>query len=375
MERKKAEDALHSSIATNRAILEAIPDLILRISSDGILVNFKAAKTNKLITLGKKNLGQHICDVFPQEISLPAMNGIKKVFSSREVHIFECQIPKDSNTNSYEVRIAITEVDEVMAIVRDITERKQAEENILRTLEQEKKLSELKNRFVTMTSHEFRTPLTSILSSAELLEHYSHKWSEEKKLTHLYRIQSSVRHMTELLNDVLLLGKADSGKLELKPTKVNLPQFCQELIEEVQLTTETHQIIYEFENCQKTNNGNEYFIAYLDEKILRHIIYNLLSNAIKYSPNSDKVCFKLTCQFQQAILQIQDFGIGIPSEDRNQLFDSFHRACNVGSIPGTGLGLPIVKRSVDLHGGKISIESKINEGSLFTITLPYLIVE
>ena len=248
-------------------------------------------------------------------------------------------------------------------------------------LEQEKKLNELKSRFVTMASHEFRTPLASILSSAELLEHYSHKWSEEKKLSHLYRIQSSVKHMTELLNDVLLLGKADAGKLELNPSQINLTQFCQELVEELQLNTQTHQIVFQLENYLNTHDSvgrdlgtteNRENLIYMDEKMLRHILTNLLSNAIKYSPDRDKVVFKLICQEKQAIFRVQDFGIGIPASEHDRLFDSFHRANNVGSIPGTGLGLSIVKRSLELHGGKITIDSQLGIGSTFTVTLPYL---
>ena len=258
-----------------------------------------------------------------------------------------------------------------------------AHQNIVlkNALEQEKKLNELKSRFVTMASHEFRTPLASILSSSELLEHYSHKWTEEKKLNHLHRIQSSVKHMTELLNDVLLLGKADAGKLELNPSQINLTQFCQELVEELQLNIQTHQIVFQLENYLHTddnvgrdlgtteNRGN---LIYMDEKMLRHILNNLLSNAIKYSPDRDKVVLNLICQAKQAIFQVRDFGIGIPPSEQDRLFDSFHRANNVGSISGTGLGLSIVKRSVDLHGGTIAIDSQIGVGSTFTVTLPYL---
>lgn len=377
VERKKAEDALRSSMATNKAILDAIPDLILRISDRGILVNYKAAKTKSLLN-PKQNIGKHINEVFPEDISAQTMNCIKRAFATGEVQSMECQIEDEDQIFSYEVRIALSDVDEVMAIVRDITERKQAEADIRKTLEQQKRLNELKSRFVTMASHEFRTPLTSILSSAELLEHYSHKWGPEKQYKYLYRIQSSVMHMTELLNDVLLLGKADAGKLQLNPTQINLFEFCRDLIEEMSTTSQTHQIIFNSQGCSEVDGGcdrndNNCAIACVDEKMLRHIINNLLSNAIKYSPDSDKVIFDLICQPKQAILSFQDFGIGVPIAEIDRLFDSFHRAKNVGSIPGTGLGLPIVKRSVDLHGGTIAVDSKINVGTTFTVTLPYLI--
>ena len=299
---------------------------------------------------------------------MPTMNYIEKAFATGEVQLLECQISHEGKVLSYEVRIAISDADEVMAIVRDITDRKQAEEDIRRTLEQEKKLNELKSRFVTMASHEFRTPLTSILSSAELLEHYSHKWSSEKQLKYLSQIQSSVNHMTELLNDVLLLGKADADRIKLSPIQIDLRKFCHDLVEEMSISTQTHQIIFNIE-CSGTNNG---CVAYLDEKMLRHILHNLLSNAIKYSPEEDRVIFDLSCQSQQTVFKVKDFGIGVPPSEVDRLFDSFHRAENVGSIPGTGLGLPIVKRAVDLLRGKIEVDSQINIGTTFTVTLPNL---
>ena len=365
MERKRADDALRSSMATNKAILDAIPDLILRVDRQGTFVNYKAAKTEILLLPEQQFLGKHIYEVFPKEISLPTMNCIERAFATGEMQLLECQIPdRDNKILSYEVRIAVSDTDEVMAIVRDITDRKQAEEDIRRTLEQEKKLNELKSRFVTMASHEFRTPLTTILSSAELLEHYGHKCSPEKQLKYLSQIQSSVMHMTELLNDVLLLGKADAGQLKLNPVRLDLPQFCQKLAAEISMSCQTHQIEF--------NAHHDCSPIWLDEKTLRHIVNNLLSNAIKYSPNKEKVIFNLSCQAKQAVLKIQDFGIGIPASEIDRLFDSFHRADNVGSIPGTGLGLPIVKRSVDMLGGAIEIDSQIDVGTTVTVTLPYL---
>ena len=325
---------------------------------------------------------EQIClrDEIAQKTGLKSALGVPIIANNKviAVFVFFDNLVRIENIQMVEL------VTSVAAQLGLIMERKQAEQDIRRSLEQEKKLNQLKTRFVTMASHEFRTPLASILSSAELLEHYSHKWGEDKKLNHLHRIQTSVKHMTELLNDVLLLGKADSNKLELNPSKINLLQFCQELVEEIQLTTETHQIMFQSENYGEINDigtqrasttDHECNTVYMDEKILRHILNNLLSNAIKYSPDSDKINFDLICQSKQAIFRIQDFGIGIPVEEHDQLFDSFHRANNVGSIPGTGLGLPIVKRSVDLYGGTIIMDSKIGAGTTFTVTVPYLVLK
>ena len=381
IEHKRAEDALRSSMATNKALINAIPDLLFRIDKDGIIVNFKAAREKNLLTPQGEFLGKHISAVFPDELSSRIIDSVNQVFTTGKLQILECQIPTENKIYSYEIRITNSDIDEVMAIVRDISERKQAEADIRQNLEREKKLNELKSRFVTMASHEFRTPLASILSSAELLEHYSHKWSEEKKLSHLYRIQNSVKHMTGLLNDVLLLGKADAGKFKLNPSQFNLSQFCQELVAEIQLTTTTHQIRFQIEHSSPASgyeqqpDRNECDLVCMDEKLLRHILTNLLSNAVKYSPESDKVDFSVSYQSKQAVFQVRDFGIGIPPEEQDQLFESFHRANNVGSIPGTGLGLPIVKRAVDLHGGTISMTSQLELGTTFTVALPYLITQ
>ncbi len=239
------------------------------------------------------------------------------------------------------------------------------EEAVLRTAleKQKEEFSELKSRFISMTSHEFRTPLTTILSSAELLEHYSHRWSEEKKQTHVRRIQSSVKHMVQLLEDILIVGKTEAGKIEFEPAPMNLVEFCRNLVEEIQINVqqEYRLTFVMLGNCSNTQ---------MDEKLLRHMLTNLLSNAIKYSPEGGVIQFDLICNQETVVFRIQDSGIGIPKEDQEQLFNTFHRASNVGTIAGTGLGLAIVKRCVDLHRGQIGVESEVGVGSTFTITLP-----
>lgn len=246
--------------------------------------------------------------------------------------------------------------------------RWRAETEIHKALEKEKELSELKSRFVSMVSHEFRTPLATTLFSADLLESFSSKWPEEKRLTHIHRIQNAVHRMTQLLDDVLLVGKAEAGKLEFNPAPMNLEAFCQEIVEDLQLTDDRQHTLNFVSQGVCTR-------AYLDEKLLRHILSNLLSNAIKYSPQGTTVLFELARETHQehgevVIFRIQDRGIGIPQEDQARLFETFHRAKNVGTIPGTGLGLTIVKRSVELHGGQIAVESEVGMGTTFIVMLP-----
>lgn len=229
-------------------------------------------------------------------------------------------------------------------------------------LDKEKELSVLKSHFVTMTSHEFRTPLTTILSSADILQKYSHNLPEERKFTHLQQIQTSVKHMTQLLDDLLLVGIATEGKLQFKPTLLDLIRFCQALVEELKLIHDSYTITF-------ANQGN-CTTAYIDEKLLRHILTNLLSNAIKYSFPGGTIHFELIYQTGEVIFHIQDHGIGIPQADQAQLFEAFHRASNVGTIFGTGLGLAIVKNSVDLHGGTIIVASEVGVGTTFTVMIP-----
>jgi len=249
-------------------------------------------------------------------------------------------------------------------------ELKQANEQLLgletqlrQALAQEKELSQLKSRIITTISHEYRTPLTTISSSAELLENYRYKWDDDKQLKHFQRIQASVKHMVALVNDVLFLSRADFEKLEFHPAPLNLVTFFREIVEELQSTV-----------------GNKYNLSFtsvsdctivsLDAKLLRQILTNLLSNAIKYSPNGGSVKVLLTCEDNKVIFQVQDEGIGIPTEDQQKLFESFSRARNVGTIAGTGLGLSIVKKCVDLHGGQIAVKSEVGVGTTFAVSLP-----
>lgn len=240
---------------------------------------------------------------------------------------------------------------------------RELEVELRKALIQEKELSELKSRIITTISHEYRTPLTTIASSAELLERYRQKWDDDKQIKHFQRIQSAVKHMVALINDVLFLNKAEFEKLQFQPEPLEVVAFFQEVVDELQATVgnQYHLILTSQCNCTQ---------PYLDEKLLRQILSNLLSNAIKYSPDAGKVKVRLFGEDNKVIFQVQDEGIGIPTEDQKNLFKSFSRASNVGTIAGTGLGLSIVKKCVDLHGGQIAVESEVGVGTTFTVSLP-----
>ncbi|HEY9613702.1 PAS domain S-box protein [Allocoleopsis sp.] len=276
-------------------------------------------------------------------------------------------------------------------IAEDITLRKKAELETFKALQREKELSTVKSSFVAMTSHEFRTPLTTIRSSTDLLERYRNRLSEDKQQTHLHRIKSAVERMTQMLNDILLMSEAEAGKLLFNPAPLNLLQFCRHLVDDVQLGAQKQQAIHftcpsdaeggslrdhrildtqDTPNQETTPLDSPLCSVSLDERLLRHILNNLLSNALKYSPEGSTVQFNLTAKGDQVIFQIQDQGIGIPPADQTRLFEAFHRANNVGTIQGTGLGLAIVKQCVDLHQGEITFTSEVGKGTTFIVTLP-----
>ncbi len=369
-ERKRHEEALRQSEKKYRSVVESIKEVIFQTDLTGAWTFLNPAWTEITGFAIAQSIGTNFLNyVHPDDRQFNFEQFQPLLERQKESCRYETRyLTQDGNVRCVEVYARLTlnadgKIIGTSGNLHDITERKQAEAEIHKALEQEKELSELKSRFVSMTSHEFRTPLTTILSSAELLEYYSDKWTQEKKVRHLQRIQNAVKQMTHLLNDVLLIGKAEAGMLEFNPHPLNLPQFCLSLVEEFQLgANDQHRVIF----THRTQDLN----ACMDEKLLRHIFSNLLSNAIKYSPPDSTIQFELVCQDGEAIFQIQDQGIGIPPEDQQRLFETFHRASNVGQIQGTGLGLAIVKKSVDLHGGKIRVNSVVGVGTTFTITVP-----
>jgi PAS domain S-box-containing protein len=247
--------------------------------------------------------------------------------------------------------------------ITDITDRKRAEAETLKTLAREKELNALKSNFVQIVSHEFRTPLGVILSSADLLDVYLDRLDERERRETVALIQKSTRHMASLMENVLVLSKADAGKMAFEPAQINFPDFCRRLADEI-LTVTHHKCPIIFD-ATELNGG-----AWGDERLLRHIFLNLLSNAVKYSDEGRPVHFTVTNEADTAVCQISDQGIGIPMADQDRLFSAFHRGRNVEHVAGTGLGLLIVKRCVELHGGRVTCESNEGSGTTFTVRLP-----
>jgi PAS domain S-box-containing protein len=364
---------LLSSLTASRnyidQIITSMADALLVTTASGII-----KKTNKfaqdLFGYSQEELdGNSISTLIKDELfvhKVNALSSLKAEQSLKDVEVI-CQTKTGEKIivafSCSAIQTEVEGLENFVYIGRDISDRKRAEAEMINALERERELRELKSCFVSMASHEFRTPLTTIVSSTELLEIYGQKWTEDKKQKHYQRIEAAVNRMTSLLDDVLLFSKVEAGKLEFNPKPLVLKNFCSDLVEELQLGIGVnHKLTFVFSGLDKN--------ACLDEKLLLHILGNLLSNAIKYSPQNTTILFGCYCNEEEVIFEVKDEGIGIPIEDQGQLFESFHRAKNVGNIPGTGLGLAIVRNSVNLHGGRIIVESEPGVGTTFKVILP-----
>lgn len=246
---------------------------------------------------------------------------------------------------------------------QQIVVRKQAEEEARKAFEKERELNELKSKFVSIASHEFRTPLSTILSSTSLIQQYQVRGEANKIEKHIARVKSSVHHLTNILNDFLSLGKLEEGRIEVTNETISLNHFFEEINEEIKHTLkEGQQLVIDF--AQSELNFQT------DPKILRNILFNLLSNASKYSDVGKAIYLNASTKADTVRLEVRDEGIGIPQSEIKHIFDRFFRATNAANLQGTGLGLNIVRRYVDLLQGDIHFASEEGKGSSFVITLP-----
>jgi len=247
-------------------------------------------------------------------------------------------------------------------LAKAIRKIEQSQEEVMRALKKERELNNMKSQFVTIASHEFRTPLATILSSAALIGRYAKSEEEDKRQKHVSRIKSAVTNLTEILNDFMSIGKLEEGRIHSVPVFTMLPDFCQGLTEEIKgLCKEGQQILF-------THEGNSE--VWVDKQLLRNVIFNLLSNAIKYSDPYKLIRLNVKADGKIIFIEIIDQGIGIPESDQIHIFDRFFRAQNAGNAQGTGLGLNIVQNYVDLMGGEVSFISTMGKGTTFTIKLP-----
>ena len=273
---------------------------------------------------------------------------------------------KDGSTFPFLLSISEVHLNDKLiftGIIHDLSEIQQ----VKAALEKERELNELKSRFVTMASHEFRTPLSTILSSASLIARYVEEKDQDKRDKHISRIKSSVSNLTGILNDFLSLSRLEEGQIHNHPVEVVLNSVLEEIQDEMlSLMKEGQQLEVSF--------PDDSIQILIDKNLLKNICINLLSNAIKYSEEGKKISFRVQFQDRNILMEVQDQGIGIPEDEQVHVFNRFFRAHNASNIQGTGLGLNIVKKYLDLLGGEVNFKSKSHEGTTFFVTIPVQVI-
>jgi PAS domain S-box-containing protein len=381
-ERKLAVDALKSSEEKFRELAENIPEIfwirkedeMLYVSPAYEIICGKSCESlykepnSFLQSIHPDDIGrvmnsftseQYLKDgLFDEEFRIIRPDGIVKWIWSKTFPVFKDGL-----------------IVHTVGIAEDISLRKEYEEKIRQALIKEKELNDLKSRFVSMVSHEFRTPLGLILSSAELLQNYGYRWSDQKRNEQFEKIKKAIDNLTGLMNDIIILSQEESGSLKITLCEIDFAGFLREIIDEVAGSSN---------NNPKINflyNGDS-FIIVSDKKLLRQIFLNLIANAVKFTPGGKNIYLYLSSDRRPGIsgadsnsskkfkVEIKDEGIGIPDEDLDNIFAPFSRAKNADEIRGSGLGLSIVKRAVDLLHGEITVESKLNQGTAFSVILP-----
>ena len=306
-------------------------------------------------------------DEFPVEVSLSSYNAKDKKYAI--AFVSDITIRKRSEEALLKLNSELEEKvndrtlslrETVKVLNLKIKEAEEKDVQLREALEKEKELNELKSRFVSLASHEFRTPLSTILSSAYLVSKYETTEEHQKREKHLQRIVSSVNMLTDILNDFLSVGKIEEGKIQVRISDFNIADLV------AGMTSEMHGILKNGQTVVHNHSGDEHVM--MDPSLLKHIIMNLLSNAIKFSPEDSEINIDTHHEDHQLVLSVTDKGMGISQEDQEHLFERFFRGANVTNIQGTGLGLHIVSKYAELMNGVVTFNSEINKGTKFIIT-------
>jgi PAS domain S-box-containing protein len=362
----KLEEANNALLRSQKLLTTAIhyfPEGVIGVMNKDMRYIFADGQELKAIGLHERGVNERVFDNVHPALSTATEEKLKWVFGGSHLSY---EIDLDNKTyliNAVPIPNHETEINEIMVVISNITERKKLETKLFKSIEKERELVAMKSKFVTMASHEFRTPLTTILSSTFLLQNYSGPEYENKKATHLNKIKQAVNNMTELLNDFILLGKLDERKVRVTPTVIDLHHFREELEPELETLKKEGQTL-------RWELADDEMALKTDKQLLRSVLVNLVGNALKYSAEGTevKITFKTTAHRMK--IQVIDRGMGIPSEEQPHIFKRFFRAQNAMNIGGSGLGLNIVRKHVKLMKGKIEFESKLNEGTIFTVMLP-----
>jgi len=313
--------------------------------------------------------GREVTGLRKDGTRFPFRLGVSEVqYSGRKIYagfIHDTSHQREAEDRLREYAIHLEELVEerTLSLRNSLEALQQAKEEVSLSLEKEKELGQLKSRFVSMASHEFRTPLSAIQLSSSLIDKYAQPFDNPNIKKHIARIKNAVNNLTTILNDFLSLEKLEAGKVEPLFTEFDLVKLAEEITEEMQTVAKENQnILYQHTGTTSTIK--------LDQNLVKNCVLNLIGNAIKYSGENTFIEFNTEINEKGCIITVKDNGIGIPDTDQKHLFEAFFRAHNTGNIPGTGLGLNIVARYANLMHGKIDFESNVNQGTLFTISFP-----
>jgi len=300
---------------------------------------------------------------FPIQISLSPFTSSAGRFVIAFIIDITTRRQAEDKIKNYSVELEKQVKNRTLILEEAIHELEKTKKDLHSALEKERELSELKSRFVAMASHEFRTPLTTMMSSLSLVTKYGEQNDRENQVKHVGKIKNSINNLTDILNDFLSLSKLEEGKIDYMPEEINLRQFLDEIISEMKGMAQEKQLL------THVHEGAE--LVPVDKKLLKNVMFNLVSNAIKFSPAGGEIVVKSIVDDTAISISVKDSGIGISKEDQKHLFERFFRGHNATHIQGTGLGLSIVARYAQLMNGSVAIESEENKGTIFTIKIFY----
>ncbi|HEX5024361.1 MAG TPA: PAS domain-containing sensor histidine kinase [Agriterribacter sp.] len=379
---QESRDRLARALAFQNTLLDNAGAMIIATDANGIIRLFNPEAADNIGYLPHEVIGNETpvifhdkADIERKRMELSSRHGIyiENDFevliekARRNIHEEEQYVYVRKNNTSFPVSLTITAIHDsdqqiigYIGIAIDISERIKTEENLLKSLEKEKELNELKSRFVSLASHEFRTPLSTVLSSAYLVEKYVQTDDQPKRQKHVQRIVSSVNTLTDILNDFLSVGKIEEGKLQVRYSNFNVKQLAMSIVEEMKPVLRKQQDIH------YSHSGIEEVL--LDASMIKHIVLNLISNASKFSPEKSSIHVNTISDKETLLLLVKDQGIGISEDDQKHLAERFFRASNAGNVQGTGLGLHIVSKYAELMNGTVRCTSKLGSGTEFTVT-------
>ncbi|MFM6976198.1 MAG: PAS domain S-box protein [Sphingobacteriaceae bacterium] len=346
-------------IGNNISMLMPEPD---QSSHDHYLERYDQTHQKNIIGKGREVRGlRKDGSTFPFRLAVSEVQYESRKIYTGFIHDLSKEKEAEERLRSYAAQLEELVAERTISLQQMVNALQQAKEEVSSSLEKEKELGQLKSRFVSMASHEFRTPLSSIQLSSSLIEKYSESFDNPNIAKHINKIKNAIGNLTTILNDFLSLERLEAGNVELNLSGFDLIKFSEEITEEMQLFAKQNQhIIYQHTGLEST--------VMLDRNLLKNCIINLISNAIKYSGENTFIEFNTEIKNGKCTVTVKDNGIGIPENDQKHLFEAFFRANNTGSIAGTGLGLNIVSRYVALMNGKVQFESIINQGTTFTLS-------